>query len=84
MDMQQTFDQWNFSHFTAQYSSASLVNFTIASNVTTESESKSLANKHHQQTCTSSEGKTSCDNSMGANADKITHVTSKGEALNTP
>ena len=82
--MQQKCDQSDWSHFTAKYSSALLENFTIASNVTTESESNYLATKYHQHTCTRSEGVTGCETSEDENTDNITHITSEGECSNIP
>ena len=62
---------------TVKYSSASLAKFTIASNVTTESESKSLATKSHQHTCTISKGGTSCATFENANTNVSNHIISK-------
>ena len=84
MGIQQKFNQSDFSHFTAEYISASIAKFTIAYNVTTESESKSIATKHPQNTCTSSKGGPGCETSYGANTEKSTHIISEVEAFNIP
>ena len=77
------FDQADCSYFSEKNSSASLANFTIASNVTADLESRSITANHQPSTCTSSEGGTCCGTSKGENTHAITHTTSEGESLTT-
>ena len=77
-------DQSDCSHFTAKYSSALLVKFNISSNVTIDSESEHLAIKHHQLTCTRSEGGTGCTKYEGENTYDSTQITPEGKYFNIP
>ena len=79
MDMQQKIWSIKSRIFTEKYNSASLENFTIASNVTAESKSLYVASYHHPYRCTISEGVNGCANSEGENTYDSAHITSEGK-----